>query len=125
MNQFAAKNPPPLCAPFPYLPIVTFCVRLFDVYTPGRNLHACLDFETRVVNWPILILHFNCIKIGEDGISWTKPEDGSNVLQLQTEVSEPEVYDEVNFELQPELDQVNQTSNLTPEEENNIGQLKL
>ncbi|XP_014467432.1 PREDICTED: uncharacterized protein LOC106740678 [Dinoponera quadriceps] len=123
--SLSAKNPPPLCVPFSYLPIINFCVRFFDIYTPGSNLHACIDFETRVVNWPILVLHFNCVKIGLDGISWTKPQDGSNaVLQAQSEASEPEVYDDVDFEHDPVFPN-NHTSGLTPEEEANIGQLKL
>lgn len=124
ISRFVAKNPPPLCVPFVYLPIVHFCVRFFDIFTPGSNLHACIDFETRVVDWPILILHFNCFKIGVDGVSWTKPEDDNNVFQVQTAMSEPEVYDDVDFEQDPVFPN-NQTSVLTPEEEDNIGQLKL
>ncbi|EFN82432.1 hypothetical protein EAI_01576 [Harpegnathos saltator] len=124
-NSLSAKNPPPLCVPFAYFPIVDFCVRFFDIYTPGSNLHACIDFETRVVNWPILILHFNCIKIGADGLSWTKPEDGSNVFQALTEVSGPEIYDDVDFENDPVFPNNQTSSGLTPEEEDNIGQSKL
>lgn len=110
--------------PFAYIPIIDFCVRFFDIYTFGNNLHACINFETRVASWPILILHFNCVKIGLNGVSWTKPEDGSNVVQMQTTDNEPEVYDDVDFEQDPVILN-NHTSDLTPEEEDNIGQLKL
>ncbi|XP_076760799.1 uncharacterized protein LOC143429196 [Xylocopa sonorina] len=124
-NTIAAKNPPPLCAPLPYLPIVNFCVRFFDIYTIGRNLHACIDLETRIIGQPILVLHFNCVKMGVDGISWTKPEEASNHTVSEVQVSEPEVYDEVDFE-QLDLEvYANYTSTLTPEEEAQIGQLKL
>lgn len=108
------------------VPFISFCVRFFDIYTSGKNLHTCIDFETHVVAWPILILHFDCIKIGTDGISWMKPEDGSNVTQIaKPEVSDLEVYDEVNFETESIQFISNQTSTLTPEEEASIGQLKL
>ncbi|CAL1689782.1 unnamed protein product [Lasius platythorax] len=127
-GPISAKNPPPLCMPF-YLPFVSFCVRFFDVYTSGKNLHACIDFETLVVRWPILILHFDCVKIGADGVSWMKPEEVSGEFQaVKPEVAEssgPEVYDEVNFESDSTELPSSQTLSLTPEEEDNIGQLKL
>ncbi|XP_032670184.1 uncharacterized protein LOC116843672 [Odontomachus brunneus] len=123
-NSLSAKNPPPLCMPFAYIPMVNFCVRFFDIYTPSSNLHACIDFETRVLKWPILILHFDCLQIGLDGVSWVKPEGDSSALQVQMAATEPEVYDDVDFEQDPVFPN-NQTSVLTPEEENNIGQLKL
>lgn len=130
-TDVAAKNPPPLCTPMPYLPFVNFCMRLFDIYTVDRNLHACIDLETRIIGQPILILHFNCVKMGTDGISWSKPGE-EDAVTLQTkpeaskpEVSEPEVYDEVDFEQQDLEVYVNYTSTLSPEEEALIGQLKL
>lgn len=111
-----------------YLPFISFCVRFFDVYTSGRNLHACIDFETLVVSWPVLVLHFDCVKIGADGVSWVKPEDVSVLQAARPEVAEsngPIVYDEVDFESDPTELPSNQTLNLTLEEEDNIGQLKL
>ncbi|KAM0735657.1 hypothetical protein ACS0PU_010805 [Formica fusca] len=126
-GAISAKNPPPLCMPF-YLPFISFCVRFFDVYTSGRNLHACIDFETLVVSWPVLVLHFDCVKIGADGVSWVKPEDVSVLQAARPEVAEsngPIVYDEVDFESDPTELPSNQTLNLTLEEEDNIGQLKL
>ncbi|KAL6438188.1 hypothetical protein ACFW04_004418 [Cataglyphis niger] len=126
-SAISAKNPPPLCMPF-YVPFISFCVRFFDVHTSGKNLHACIDFETVVVRWPILVLHFDCIKIGADGVSWMKPEDISVLQAANPEVAEssgPIIYDEVDFESDPIELPSNQTLNLTPEEEDNIGQLKL
>lgn len=109
-----------------YLPFISFCVRFFDIYTSGRNLHTCIDFETHVVRWPILVLHFDCVKIGADGISWIKPEDASALQVANPEIAEsngPEVFDDVNFESDSTELPSNQTSNLTSED--NIGQLKL
>jgi len=93
----------------------------------GKNLHACIDLETLVVTWPILVLHFDCVKFGTNGISWIKPED-SNVSHtaelavMKPEANVPEIYDHVDFE--PEEFPNNHTSSITSEE-NIIGQLKL
>lgn len=53
-NMFSAKNPPPLCMPVPYTP-ASMCIKLFDVFTPGRNLHMCMDIETKVRDEPWLV----------------------------------------------------------------------
>lgn len=107
-----------------YIPFISFCVRFFDIYTSGKNLHACMDLETRVVNWPILVLHFDCVKVGTDGVSWTKPEDYGIALQgTKPEICGPEEYDEVDFE--PDSIEIPSNQTLTPEEEAHIGQLKL
>lgn len=68
--------------PFPYLPSMQFCVKLFDIYTPGRNLHMCIDFETRIERAPILVLQFDCVVMGSDGLSHQKPtESGMMVIE--------------------------------------------
>ncbi|XP_076642226.1 uncharacterized protein LOC143353017 [Halictus rubicundus] len=126
-NTLSARNPPPLCTPMPYLPFVNFCIRFFDLYTEGRNLHACIDLETRFIGSPIMTLHFNCVKVGVDGVSWTQIGNATDAAAVETYtvVEEPEVYDEVEFEQQDLEAYVNYTSTLSPEEEAQIGQLKL
>ncbi|XP_011646910.1 uncharacterized protein LOC105433336 [Pogonomyrmex barbatus] len=123
-NFISLKNPTPFCVPV--IPFLSLCVRFYDIALNGANVHACLDFETLVGQWPILVLHFDCLSIGLGGISWTKPE--SNVLMMEQvnkpEVNGPEVYDEVNFE----PDSIDLPNNHTPSvtlEEDHIGQLKL
>ncbi|XP_015593819.1 uncharacterized protein LOC107267088 [Cephus cinctus] len=129
-NGISAKNPPPLCMPLPYVPAIDFCIRFYDVFTPGNNLHACVDFETRIVQSPVLIFHFDCVKMGYDGLAWIKPEGSIAAIQkpgIAGVSAEPEVYDEVHFEQQdPEaLLLANKTTTLSPEDEDKIGQLKL
>lgn len=71
---FAAKNPPPAClaVPMPYVPSMDVCLKMFDVYTPGRKLHACVNFLTRIEHAEVLVLEFDCFVIGRDGVSHEK-----------------------------------------------------
>ncbi|XP_031839878.1 uncharacterized protein LOC116430211 [Nomia melanderi] len=126
-STVSIKNPPPLCVPMPYLPFVGFCIRFFEMFMDGRNLHACIDLETRIVGTPILILHFNCVKVGVDGVSWAQigNETNSTTVEMHAIIEEPEVYDDVDFEQQDLEAYANYTSTLSPEDEAEIGQLKL
>ncbi|CAH1164046.1 unnamed protein product [Phaedon cochleariae] len=103
-NSFSAKNPPPLCMPIPipYIPIqVHACARVFNIHTPGSNLHLCLDFETRIQNAAVLVLHFDCIRMGLDGVAVLKPEDGGGlppslpVSPSDEDQVDTDIYDEV------------------------------
>ena len=74
--MLTARNPPPVCVPFPYIPILNFCIRFFDITAPNATaIHACIDFETRLSLAPILVMHFDCVRLNSSGIQWIKPED--------------------------------------------------
>lgn len=102
-QSISGRNPPPACMPFPipYLPSIDLCVRFFNIHTPGYNIFMCIDFETRIERAPVLVLHFDCMRMGMDGISYHKPEDaefGPDIEDADTGVQngeESEVYDEV------------------------------
>lgn len=61
-NLISAKNPPPLCIPVPLGPIpgITLCIKLYDIYvTNFTTLHTCMDWEIRLVSYPLLVRKFN------------------------------------------------------------------
>lgn len=60
-NMFSAKNPPPMCMPVPYTP-AQMCIKLFNIFTPGRNLHMCMDIETKIQEKPYLVRIFQSCK---------------------------------------------------------------
>ncbi|XP_044765374.1 uncharacterized protein LOC123321707 [Coccinella septempunctata] len=77
-NALSAKNPPPLCIPLaiPGVPIslpIDFCARVYDIYTQDRNIHMCFDLEARFSKAEILILHFDCMVMGSQGLVSLSP----------------------------------------------------
>ncbi|KAM3967638.1 uncharacterized protein ACR2FA_011191 [Aphomia sociella] len=85
-DTFSARNPPPFCIPIavPYLPpgLVDMCVRLFDITIVQQMLHVCMNMDTRIDKAPVLILHFDCMNMGVNGIGLSKP--GSGHMSNQT-----------------------------------------
>ncbi|XP_060805204.1 uncharacterized protein LOC132902803 [Amyelois transitella] len=107
-NSFSARNPPPFCVPIPvpYLPpgLVDMCVRLYDINIVQQMLHMCMDMDTRVDKAPVLVLHFDCMDMGFNGVSLSKPSNQTNVLTEDgtTTPTQPgvDVYDPVTETIQ-------------------------
>lgn len=55
MNMFSGKNPPPICVPLGSTPI-ELCMKFFNIFTPGRNIHMCFDMEAKVREKPYLVM---------------------------------------------------------------------
>lgn len=53
-NMFSAKNPPPMCMPVPYTP-AQMCIKFFNVFTPGQNIHMCMDIEAKTEERPLMV----------------------------------------------------------------------
>ncbi|XP_063697640.1 uncharacterized protein LOC134828591 [Culicoides brevitarsis] len=80
-NTQSGKNPPPMCMPMPvpYIPIrMEMCMVLSNVMQPGNNLHACMDLEFKMQKIKMLIIHFDCFRMGQN-MAWLKPEDNGGV----------------------------------------------
>lgn len=43
--MFLGKNPRPICVPVPRIPVVRACVRFYNIYFQGRNIHLCVNME--------------------------------------------------------------------------------
>lgn len=117
--------------PLSFLPIVSFCVRVYDIGIIDRKVRACVDFETRITSWPIFVLHFNCVKVGTDGVTWVPTTTHNKpTAALETSFNPtkpgfliPEVYDEVNFEQSDEIIASNVSEIVTDDQP--IGSLKV
>lgn len=60
---------------------------MFDIYTPGKNLHACVNFLTRIEHAEVLVLEFDCFVIGQDGVTMEKYNASSTTVVTTTAVS--------------------------------------
>ncbi|EFN82430.1 hypothetical protein EAI_01574 [Harpegnathos saltator] len=41
----SGKNPRPICVPVPRIPFIRACVRFYNIYFQGRNIHLCVNME--------------------------------------------------------------------------------
>ncbi|XP_057323365.1 uncharacterized protein LOC130666410 [Microplitis mediator] len=44
-RSVSGKNPRPICVPLPRIPLVRACVRFYNIYFQGRNVHMCVSME--------------------------------------------------------------------------------
>ncbi|KYQ52744.1 hypothetical protein ALC60_08159 [Trachymyrmex zeteki] len=67
----SGKNPRPICVPVPRLPIRA-CVRFYNIYFQGRNMHLCLSMEGKFQDSTLFKAHniiaCDCILYTADGI---------------------------------------------------------
>lgn len=47
-RTISGKNPRPVCVPMPRIPAIKACVRLYNIYFQGRNVHACVSMEGKL-----------------------------------------------------------------------------
>lgn len=59
-------------------------------------MHMCFDLETRIQQTAILILHFDCMMMGNGGLMLVKPGTAEMMQGSSTESQvDSDVYDEV------------------------------
>lgn len=76
-------------SPVPFIPGLEFCIRFYNIYTPGQNVHVCVNLETQIVRVPLLILHFDCFRMGADGFAIVKPNAPNAGLTTSTSTMLP------------------------------------
>lgn len=60
--------------PIPIIPVsLDFCIKIFEVEFNGPNVHMCMDWSARIEKAPVILLHFDCIEMGANGVSLLKP----------------------------------------------------
>nr|XP_003702279.1 PREDICTED: uncharacterized protein LOC100880486 [Megachile rotundata] len=79
----SGKNPKPVCVSIPQLPIIKACVRFYNIYFVGRNIHMCVSMEGVFQQTTVFNLGLDCIRFGVNGVAVVKPEDGGGLMQIQ------------------------------------------
>lgn len=76
------------------------CTKLSNVYLTGRNVHACIDMEGRVLDYELFSISFDCVRVGDQGVALVSPEDGGGLPNVpQSSIDEdydqltPQEYD--------------------------------
>ncbi|XP_033302035.1 uncharacterized protein LOC117206635 [Bombus bifarius] len=82
-RTISGKNPRPICVPVPRIPIVKACVRFYNIYFQGRNIHACINMEGKFQDFTIFKVGLDCIRFGVNGLALVKPEDGGGLGQIE------------------------------------------
>ncbi|KYN06837.1 hypothetical protein ALC62_02220 [Cyphomyrmex costatus] len=78
----SGKNPRPICVPVPRLPIRA-CVRFYNIYFQGRNIHLCLNMEGKFQDTTLFKVSLDCLRFGSNGLALLKPEDGGGLGQVE------------------------------------------
>ena len=74
----AGKHPDPVCVSVPRTNF-RFCAVFSNVYFAGRNLHMCIDMESRWQDNKLFGVSLDCIRVGANGVAVLKPEDGGGL----------------------------------------------
>ncbi|KAJ8686174.1 hypothetical protein QAD02_021968 [Eretmocerus hayati] len=75
----SGKNPRPVCVPVPRIPAIRACVRFYNIYFQGRNVHACVNMEGKFRDTVLFKVGMDCLRLGSNGVALVKPEDGGGI----------------------------------------------
>ncbi|XP_029166429.1 pheromone-processing carboxypeptidase KEX1-like [Nylanderia fulva] len=79
----SGKNPRPICVPFPRIPFMRACVKFYNIYFQGRNIHLCVNMEGKFEDTTVFKVSLDCLRFGENGLALLKPEDGGGLGQVE------------------------------------------
>ncbi|XP_076237194.1 uncharacterized protein LOC143180978 [Calliopsis andreniformis] len=82
-RSVSGKNPRPICVPVPRIPVVKACVRFYNIYFQGRNIHLCVNMEGKFAETTMFKVGLDCIRFGANGLAHVKPEDGGGLGQIE------------------------------------------
>ncbi|KAH8238552.1 hypothetical protein KR032_009705, partial [Drosophila birchii] len=98
----SVRNPAPFCIPVMMGVPMAMCVQMTDVAVVGSNLNMCMDFVVRMATTDLFEMHFQCMRMGTDGLQYVD-KNGKPVLpQGQQQGDDPEEYEYAELEDQPE-----------------------
>ncbi|XP_076620386.1 uncharacterized protein LOC143341383 [Colletes latitarsis] len=103
----SGKNPRPVCVPVPRIPIVKACVRFYNIYFQGRNIHLCINMEGKFRETTMFKVGLDCIRFGSNGLALVKPEDGGGLGQIEFlpgDLDDDEDEDEDNYDYEDDDD---------------------
>ncbi|XP_033215717.1 uncharacterized protein LOC117172072 [Belonocnema kinseyi] len=109
MRTISGKNPRPVCVPIPRFPLVRVCVRFYNIYFQGKNIHTCISIEGKFRDTSLFTVGLDCLRFGTKGVAIVKPEDGGGLGQVEFLPSdntedENEYYDENDYDDEDEDD---------------------
>ncbi|KAK1131340.1 hypothetical protein K0M31_017627 [Melipona bicolor] len=94
----SGKNPRPICVPVPRIPFVKACVRFYNIYFQGRNIHACINMEGKFSDTTVFKVGLDCVRFGANGLALVKPEDGGGLGQLELLPGDDDDEDEGDYD---------------------------
>ncbi|XP_017790539.1 PREDICTED: uncharacterized protein LOC108572768 [Habropoda laboriosa] len=101
----SGKNPRPVCVPVPRIPIVKACVRFYNIYFQGRNMHMCVNMEGKFRDVTMFKVGLDCIRFGSNGLALVKPEDGGGIGQIEFLPGDDDDEDEDDYDYDDEDDE--------------------
>jgi len=69
---FAGRNPPPFCVGTG-VPLLNLCVRLYNIRVQNYNVHVCINLELQFASRPLIVVSFDCVRVGIGGVGIEKP----------------------------------------------------
>ncbi|XP_030246220.1 uncharacterized protein LOC115565282 isoform X2 [Drosophila navojoa] len=64
------RNPSPFCIPVMMGVPMAMCVQMTDIAMVGNNLNMCMDFVVRLATTDLFEMHFQCMRMGVDGVQY-------------------------------------------------------